>query len=673
MQDALKHAGKKLGDALLVFGKNYLSCAVTAGLQPVVMAAVMDLLEETKKEVGMKVEEKEDKLGDGKGAEQPALFGMELDSVRAIHTGWNYTFTSYTLYCMRVGFDKKGDFYALGAKYEVRYNVLTNMYSKLKKEIPDTKVGPVPPDCKHGSYCCCLEYKPDMEGSQTAMKNYLHSLAIAHPTSKSLPTYYYLGDDYELQQRAFVVFEAAFAATKAELVKGEFHQDLHPFDEGEALNALLQAIARQDVLAQVREAVFKVPGGLCEYRLTHAADMAVLTAIDSAMSVGWPQAQDVVNKGKMQVQKAIDAGAEKLVDALKPVLKKILTLVQNKVNKKEEKEDKEDNKKKKTEIGDYISQWRFDKTAIGKKFYDALGDKDAKAALDHMADDFDGAVAGTLEEKMKAGIEKILGEKTASLEIVTLILEHVAKQAVAVLKRFTTIKPLMAASLGMFNVRAQLEKDIVAAKGDKKAADAAIDTASHEMWKTFPDAGLLMYSKIDKLKDQINSEFRDISDEARQPLTDIADSLYAEQMKALNSLRTQFLLGLKSKLDENTLKSESAALDVVRASFRELVFSIIHILVVDSWKGIGENLILSAIVQVQNKFEADVWPTIASGLEEIQQFIPKEVEDLGLKIEPLAKSVAFMLLEKGVRWALNKLIIKLELVLFEQAGTVLNM
>jgi len=346
MQVALENAGKKLGDALLTFGKHYLSCAVTAGLKPVIKAAIVDLLEETKKEVGMKVEEKEDKLGDGKGAEQAPLFGMELDSVRAIHTGWNFTFTSYTLYCMRVGFNTKGDFYALGAKYEVRYNILTNMYDKLKKEIPDTKVGPVPPDCKHGQYCCCLEYKPDMEGSQTTMKNYLHGLAIAHPTSKSLPTYYYLGDDYELQQRAFVVFEAAFAATKAELVKGEFHRDLTPFDEGEALNSLLQQIARQDVLAEVRENVMKLPGGMCEYRMTHAADMAVLTAIDSAMAVGWPQAQDVVNKGKLQVQKAIDAGAEKLVEALKPVLKKILTLVQSKLNKKEEKEDKEDNKKK---------------------------------------------------------------------------------------------------------------------------------------------------------------------------------------------------------------------------------------------------------------------------------------------------------------------------------------
>jgi len=271
---------------------------------------------------------------------------------------------------------------------------------------------------------------------------------------------------------------------------------------------------------------------------------------------------------------------------------------------------------------------------------------------------------------MKAGVDKILGEKAANLEIVTLILEHVAKQAVGCLKKFTTIKPLISACSGLFAVRTQLEKDIIAGKADQKAVAAAIDKASAEMWKTFPDAGLLLYSKMDKLKANVVSG---LSDDALEPLTDIADSLYAEQMKALNSLRTQFLLGLKSKNDSGDLKTDEAITAAIRSGFREIVFSIIHILVVDSWKGIAENLIQSAIVQVNEKFEADVWPTIASGLEAIQSLIPEPVANMGLQIEPLAKSVAEFLLQKGVNWALTKLVIKLELVLFEQAGTVLNM
>jgi hypothetical protein len=513
-----------------------------------------------------------------------------------------------------------------------------------------------------------------MVGCEHNMKTYLHSLAKEHPTSKSIPSYYYLGDDYELQQRQFTVFQAAFAATKAELVKGEFSCDLEPFNEGEALTQLLQAVARTEVVPEVRANVFLLPGGLCSWRAYYYADLAVLTAIDSAMAVGWPKAQDAVSAGTKQVQKVIDEGAEKLVAELKPVLKKILTLVQSKLNKKDEgkEEHKEESKKKKTEVGDYISQWRFDKTAIGKKFWDALDSKDAKDALEKVKDEFDTAVAETLEEKMKAGIDKLLGEKAANLEIVTLVLEHVAKQAVACLKKFTTIKPLMSAALGMFDVRAQLEKDIIAGKADQKAVTAAIDKASADMWKTFPDSGLLLFSKIDKLKATLRSDIT-ISDEAMEPLQELADELYRQQMKALNSLRTQFLLSLKTKLDGDALKSDESIQAVIRTSFRDIVFSIIHILVVNSWKGIAENLTKSAIIQVQQKFEADVWPTIASGLEAIQSLIPAPVADMGLKIEPLAKGVANILLEKGVNWALTKLIIKLELVLFEQAGTVLNM
>jgi len=330
-------------------------------------------------------------------------------------------------------------------------------------------------------------------------------------------------------------------------------------------------------------------------------------------------------------------------------------------------------RRKKTEIGDYISQWRFDKTAIGKKFWDALDSKDAKDALEHLSAEFDKAVEETLEEKMKSGVEKLLGDKGANLEIVSLILEHIAKQAVGTIKKFTTIKPLMGAAVGMFDVRARLEKEVIASKADQKAVVAAIDKASADMWKTFPDAGLLLFSQMDKLKANLRSEFSHLSAEAILPLTQVADSLYAEQMKALNSLRSQFLLGLKTKLDGDTLKSDESIQAAIRSGFRDVVFSIIHILVVDSWKALSANLIVSAIQQVQEKFEADVWPTIASGLEAIQALIPEQVQSMGLKIEPLALNIAQLLLQKGVDYALTKLIIKLELVLFEQAGTVLNM
>jgi len=342
--------------------------------------------------------------------------------------------------------------------------------------------------------------------------------------------------------------------------------------------------------------------------------------------------------------------------------------------KDEGKEEKLEEKKKKTEIGDYLNQWRFDKTEIGKKLYEALGSgKDAQSALQALQDNFDDAVSSTLEGKMKDGVAKIIGDRAASLELVALILEHVAKQALGVLKRFTTIKPLMSAAHGLFAAYNGLYQGVAKGGLTDESIKALLDTCSHEMWQSFPDAGILLFSKMDGLKAHIKSEFPDVPDEAIAPLTDCADDLYAQQMITLNNLRTQFIKTCKAKLTGDVLKNVDAVNDVIRTTFRDLVFSLIQSLALDSWKKVAANLISSAIIQVQKKFEETIWPTIASALEAIQSLIPDQLSSIGLKIEPMARTVANIILEKATNWALNKLVIKLELVLFEQAGTVLNM
>jgi len=200
-----------------------------------------------------------------------------------------------------------------------------------------------------------------------------------------------------------------------------------------------------------------------------------------------------------------------------------------------------------------------------------------------------------------------------------------------------------------------------------------LDACSKEMWGSFPDAGLLLFSKMDALKAHITSEFSSVPEDAIKPLTDCADDLYSQQMKALNMLRNQFIKTCRAKLTGDALKTQDSINEVIRPAFRDTVFSIIHVLAIDSWKKVAANLIKSAIIQVQKKFEETVWKTVAEGLEVIQSLIPDQLASVGLKIEPMARSIANIILEKGTNWALNKLIIKLELVLFEQAGTVLNM
>jgi hypothetical protein len=678
---AIDEAKAKLLGVMESFGKNYLSSMVANALKPVITDALMSMMDDTKKEVGMKPEDKEN--GD-KGNEQKDLFGMQLDSCRKVATSWGFEFTSYTLYAIRVGYNKGGNFYALGAKYEVRYNVIRVMWDKVAKENEKDKKekdAPLPPDCLHGTYCCCLERKSDMSGTEAAMKGYLVAFAAAHRSSSALASHFYLGDNYEAQQRSKVVFDEAFSQTQAALIKGEYIRDLPPYDEGEALKALLLAVSRQDIVPVLRP-LMQLPGGVGAGFAERSLNTTIVGMVDVAMA-GWPVAQAVVDKAKVKVQEMIDSGAQKLVDALKPVLKKVFELVQSKLAKKDEgKEEKLEEKKKKTEIGDYLNQWRFDKTEIGKKLYEALGGgANAYDALLALQGDFDNAVTSSVEAKMKDGVANIIGEKAASMELVSLILEAVAKQALGVIKRFTTIKPLMSASHGVFlayNTFIQMLKASYGAASFKPDAHVEtvaplIETCSQDMWKSFPDAGLLLFSKMDALKAHIKSEFPDVCDEALEPLTSCADELYSQQMIALNSMRVEFIKTIKAKLTGDALKSFDSAHEIVRTAFRDLVFAQIHSLALDGWKKVSCNLIKSAIIQVQKKFEETVWPTIASALEAIQSMIPEQLASIGLKIEPMARAVANIILEKGTNWALNKLIIKLELVLFEQAGTVLNM
>jgi hypothetical protein len=490
-----------------------------------------------------------------------------------------------------------------------------------------------------------------------------------------LASHFYLGANFALQQRAKAVFDEAFALTQAAVLKGELIRDLPPFDEGEAVKALLLAVARQEVIPLVHD-TFVLPGPFAA-RGERTMHGAVVGVVDGAMAA-WPVCQATVDKGKVAVQDIIDKGAEKLVEALKPVLKKVLELIQSKLNKKDDgKEEKLEEKKKKTEVGDYLSQWRFDKTAIGKKLYEAVGTgKNARDALRNLEEDFDKAVTSTLEAKMKDGVSNLIGENAASLELVAMILAAVAKQAIGVLKRFTTIKPLMAASGGIFTAYANLETGLASAysSGTAKAEDVAkvLDTASKEMWESFPDAGLLLFSRMDALKSHITSEFPDVCEEAIKPLTDCADELYSQQMKALNMLRTSFIKTCRAKLTGDALRNLETANGITRTVFRDTVFLVIHTLAIDSWKKVTCNLVRSAVIQVQKKFEETVWPSIASALEAIQSLIPEQLVSVGLQIEPLAHTIADMILDKATTWALNKLIIKLELVLFEQAGTVLN-
>jgi hypothetical protein len=370
-----------------------------------------------------------------------------------------------------------------------------------------------------------------------------------------------------------------------------------------------------------------------------------------------------VDAVKDKILKTIDSGAAKLVGELKPVIAKILALVQSKLKKKsEEKEEPQ----RGPQFGDVVSKWQFQRSEIGKQFWENLNKHDAREAMNALRDNSETAMEQFLQAKMASGLKAVLGDKTASLEIVQVVMEAIAEQIVKTLNKFTTLKPLMKGAEKLFDCRLELEKDLCANRtGGADAIAKSLEFASKNMWKTLPGIGLRLFIDIYNIKGNIESSLSGVCDEGKKPLTDVTDALYTLQMKALNALRVQLINQLKTRLPSMS-GSDDQVKECVRTTWRELTFNIIGIVMKETWVQLCEAFTVSCIEQVKEKFNKDIWPPIKEGLNEIQSLIPAQLSDMGLKIEPMALKVSTIIIEKGVRWAMTKLLLKVEATLFTQ-------
>jgi len=597
---------------------------------------------------------------------------MELDSIRKVEA-WDYAFTAYTIYCIRVGTVKEsGKFFALGKKYELSYGALEQMHSKIKKEMSGKKVENLPPNAKHGTYCFCLTYKTDMDATKAAMKAYLAHLVKEFPESKSLPDFFYIGDDWVQQQRSFQVFHQAYAYTKKDTMKGDWlAPPIEPFNETEFVSVLLQAVARTEFLEELHQKVPDAPVGRA--KLLAVADRALLGALDTVVSTGWPPVQSTINKAQKEISTLVESGQQKLLEEIKPMLEKVVHMVQSKLKKKEEKEERTETKKK-TEIGDFISKWAFQKTVVGKKLFDEMGTVEARSAVKACGDNFEGHVQGYIKDKLSSASEALLGGEVASLEIVHDIVAKIAEQIVEVIKKYTDILPFVGGFVKIFDARLDLEKVLVdnREKG-VETVNKEIDAASAKMWKILPDVGLQLFRDMDRLKERVRGEMRHIVGEAAiVPLTTCADHLYSHQMKALNSVRMKFIHALKSKLaDGAALGNEDALKEAVRITFRDSTFEVFHGLSHDCWMALTGSLMESAIEQAMATFLEMVWPTIKdAGLDKLQEMIPEQLAKMGLQVDEIGKVIARAFIAKCLDVILTKIFIKIENLLFDQSQSI---
>lgn len=368
----------------------------------------------------------------------------------------------------------------------------------------------------------------------------------------------------------------------------------------------------------------------------------------------------------------ITKGAEELIKLLTPVLEKLVDAVNSKLpkNKEEKKKDDDDKDEKKgkksTQVGDFVGNWRFEKTEIGKKFGNDLGKEDAKSAVETLGQNITEAMESAVEKRLTEGAKKLIGEK-ANFEIVQEVLGAVAEKAVKIIKKFTTIMPLIKQAKSFFDVREKLEEKLKEAKGKgNEEVMKVIDEGSYNFWNTLPEIGMNLFRDMDSLKENIKSEFSGISEDSMKPLMDVCDRLYTKQVKCFDAIRTRFVTQLKAKIGAN-LGSDDAVAGCIRTTYRDATMEVINIIVAESWTDVSGGIMGVAAAMVLDKFKEVVWDKVKSVLEPIQSLIPDQLAKLGLEIEPMAWSIVEIIITKASNFAVAKLVIKLEEILYNQA------
>jgi len=185
--------------------------------------------------------------------------------------------------------------------------------------------------------------------------------------------------------------------------------------------------------------------------------------------------------------------------------------------------------------------------------------------------------------------------------------------------------------------------------------------ASEDLWQGLASQAMELFQRIYNLQEKLAGHLSDFPSAAVDLVTGLLDHIFEVQVRAFNSIRIQYVRNLQASLGGATSKVEAS-----RAALRTAVFSTIDLLGAHHFVKAYETLSAALKIVVLDWVYSNVWPPIKSGLEAIQSLIPAEIGDLGLKIEPMAWKLVVILITKGLDWALKKVFLAIENVIFSQ-------
>jgi len=672
----LQEAGKELAELVAKLGANYLKAVVAEAFKPALVDGIKAALEDAKEEAGLGAPEETaaSKLAYNKDEKERDTFITNVTESHILSPGIGDKFVTYDSYVVRIGSagdEKEKEFYVNGQYFNVRYGQLAKVPGLITKDFKDQKLPAFPAPYQIGGVCCfCIAKKPgDKSAHDQAMHDYFLNLFKTVPYSKSTAHHFRVGDDWEIQQIAKVVFFSAITDTIADY-EIPWSYEVPPFDELEAVTELLKAVAVKKILPKIIDPLESAGlPPIVRNRLVTTAQNGIVTAVETAAK-GWGPLGVVANKAGEAATKALKEAAEKIVEALKPLIAKVVELIKEKMKKKaeekkdDEKEGKELEEDKKAEIGDIVSEWKFQKTPIGSKLFQSLTKTNAVEAIKASTDEISSKLRAAVRDPIERVVELICGARFVLDPWTQWQIWWMARRVTNFITEITTLDGFLEAAAKLAEAINPLEEEFVKAAGKKEELEKLADKASAALWQALADQAVGLWTKIYKLNDKIESVFSGQPDEVKAPLLELLSHIFEVQVRGFNAIRVLYTRKLKESLAE--AGDADAIKAVSRTALRDAIFEVVNILAIEHWVETHKALTLAAKAYVKDRFTNEIWPAVKEGLDKLTSLLPEQVTSAGLDIAALALKIALILIDKGVEWGMKKVGLKLESAIFSQ-------
>jgi len=334
------------------------------------------------------------------------------------------------------------------------------------------------------------------------------------------------------------------------------------------------------------------------------------------------------------------------------------------MKKKEvEKEDKSD----KTAVGDIVSKWQFQKTAIGKTLYENLEKQSTVEAVKGTSSEVVSKLREAVKKPLDAIVEVLCGTVFVQDWWVQWQIWWMARRITNFICEITTLEGFLEAAHKLATaVDKHVEEEGKHCTGKKEEVEKFVNGASAALWKSLADEAVGLWTKIYSLNAAIESVFSGQPDEVTQPLYDLLSGIFEVQVRGFNMIRVLYTRKLTESLTE--AKDHDGLKAASRKALREAIFETINLLAKEHWTRLVDALTAAAQAYVINQYTNEVWPTIKSGLDELVSLLPDEISSIGANIEGMVLKISLIMINKGVAWAMGKIALRMEKAVFEQEG-----